>query len=472
MQLSEYLRIARRNWIIIAVTTLAGLIVAAAVSLLDTPIYSSHTKLFVATQNSGTVQELQQGNTFTQARVQSYAETVKTPSVLQPVIDALALDETPAQLSERVTARADIKTVIITISTTDSSPVQAAAITQAIGESLVDVVSELERPSEGGTSPVKLSVVSPAYAPTEASSPNVRLNLLAGLLGGLALGILAAVLRSVLDNRVRTETELRRVTDAALLGAITYDSDAVKKPLLTQTAHQSPRAESFRQLRTNLQFAGVTGSSKSVLVTSSIPGEGKSTTATNLAIAIAQGGQSVVLIEADLRKPRVSDYLGLERSAGLTTALVGQARALDLVQPWGPDEMYVLSSGQIPPNPSELLGAPAMKEIIMVLENSFDAVIIDAPPLLPVADAAVLAQSVGGVIVVVGSGKTKTSYVEKSLESLDLVGANLLGVAMNLLPAKGPDAYAYGYYSYAATEPSVLDSARLAETRDAGVHLG
>lgn len=451
LELKDYLRILRRNWIIVVACALIGVLAAGAASLFMKPSYKSDTKLFVALQNSGSVSELQQGNVFSQARVQSYVETVTTPTVLQPVIDSLGLDITPESLAQRIAASSDVKTVLINISVTDESPVQAAAIAQAVGSSLIKVVDELERPSARDSSPVKLSIVTPATAPGGPSSPNVRLNLILGLFGGLATGVGLAILRSILDTRIRGEADLRRVTTAAILGGVSFDSDATKKPLLTQAPPQSPRAESFRQLRTNLQFAHVSHQSKTVLVTSSVPGEGKSTTATNLAIAMSQAGQTVALVDADLRRPMIADYLGLESNAGLTTALIGKADVDDLLQPWGSDELYVLASGQIPPNPSELLGSEKMKQLIVRLESAFDAVIIDAPPLLPVTDAAVLAQQVGGVVVVVGTQKVRTTDLEKSLAALEMVQADILGVVLNRLPIKGPDAYAYSYSSYGSS---------------------
>jgi capsular exopolysaccharide synthesis family protein len=415
-------------------------------SLLVKPTYTATTQLFVSIQNSGTVVELQQGNTFSQARVQSYVKTVTTPVVLKPAIDALGLTDSSEELSKRVSATTDLNTVLINISVSDESPVQAAAIAQAVADSLIKAIDSLEKPKTGGNSPVGLSIITPAEAPSAPSAPNTKLNLFAGLATGLVLGLLVAFLRSTQDNRIRGEVDLRRVTEAPLLGGIAFDQDATKKPLLTQAGFQSPRAESFRQLRTNLQFANVTGNAKTVLVTSSLPGEGKSTTATNLALALAQAGQAVCLIDADLRRPMVDDYLGLVRDAGLTTALVGAADVNDLLQPWGDDQLYVLTSGLIPPNPSELLGSDEMGDLIERLEQVFDTVVIDAPPLLPVTDAAVLSQHVGGVVVVVGAQKLKTVELEKSLNALEMVGASVLGLVLNRLPSKGPDAYTYSYY--------------------------
>lgn len=448
MDLRDYLRIFRRNWITIVALALAGLLIGGAASLLIRPTYTASTQLFVAIQSSGSVTELQQGNTFSQARVQSYVKTVSTPVVLSPVIDALGLADSPSELASRISATSDPDTVLISIKASDASPAQAAAIAQAVGGSLVKAVDDLERPQAGGTSPVRLSIIAPASAPVQPSAPNTKINLALGLLIGFGIGAAFALLRTTFDTLLRGEHELREVTDAPLLGRITFDPDAAKKPLLTQTGAQSPRAEAFRQLRTNLQFAHATGSRKSVLVTSSVPGEGKSTTATNLALAIAQSGQSVCLVDADLRRPMVDSYLGLERHAGLTTALIGEADVNDLLQPWGEDNFFVLTSGAIPPNPSELLGSDEMGVLLERLEATFDVVILDAPPLLPVTDAAVLSQHVGGVVVVVGSQKTSRPELEKSLAALELVGAQVLGIVLNRIPTKGADAYSYNYYSY------------------------
>lgn len=472
MDLRDYLRILRRSWILITTTTLVGLLIAGAAAVITKPTYTANTQLFVAIQSSGSVQELQQGNTFSQARVQSYVKTVGSPVVLQPAIDALGLATTPEELAQRIKASTDLNTVLINISVSDQSAVQAAAIAQATANSLIKAVDTLEKPKNGGSSPVALSVITPAVAPSEPSAPNTKLYLMLGLLLGMGVGVSASILRSTLDSRIRGEADLRHVTDAPLLGGIAFDPDAVKKPLLTQAASQSPRAESFRQLRTNLQFANISGQAKTVLVTSSLPGEGKSTSATNLAIALAQAGQSVCLIDADLRRPMVNEYLGLERNAGLTTALVGAADVTDLLQPWGEDNLFVLTSGQIPPNPSELLGSQEMGHLISRLEQTFDTLVIDAPPLLPVTDAAVLSQHVGGVVLVVGSSKLRQHDLEKSINALAMVGSNILGVVLNRLPTKGPDAYSYSYYSHEGkVEPSAASQRAARRTSDPGTQV-
>jgi capsular exopolysaccharide synthesis family protein len=367
--------------------------------------------------------------------------------VLQPAIDSLDLGVTPAELATNIESSVEGTTVLINISATDASPVRAATIAQAVASSLIATVDRLESPNRDGASPVRLSVVTPATAPATPDSPNTRLYLVLGVLVGISFGIGISFLRSALDTRVRGEAHVRSLTNASILGGISFDADAAKKPLLTQVQQQSPRAESFRQIRTNLQFAHVSHNSKSVVVTSSLPGEGKSTTAVNMAIAMAQAGQRVLLIDADLRRPMVGEYLGLDPNAGLTTVLVGHGRLEEMLQQWGTGQLFVLTSGQIPPNPSELLGSSTMAELIAVVEQEFDAVVIDAPPLLPVTDAAILAQRVGGVVLVVGNRQVTSNDLQKSLSALEMVDADVLGVVINKLPPKDPNTYTYGYYT-------------------------
>ncbi|MFP5333808.1 MAG: polysaccharide biosynthesis tyrosine autokinase [Actinomycetes bacterium] len=451
MELRDYIRVLRKRWrfiVLLAVLAVAG---AVAASLLATPQYEARTQLFVSTQASGSAGELLQGSNFTQQRVKSYATIMNTPAVLQPVIDDLDLDVTPAQLAQQVSAEAPLDTVLINVSVRDESPEQAAAIANAVGAAFAELAAgQLEEPGADGRSPVRISTVDPADPPSAPVSPDLRLNLALGLLVGLALGIGAAVLRETLDTSVRGEDDVRQVTDASVLGGIAWDEEAPSRPLIVQASPQSTRSEAFRQLRTNLQFVDVANHPRSIVVTSSVPGEGKSTTVANLAITMAAAGTRVCLVEADLRRPKVTDYMGVDRSVGLTTVLIGQADLDDVLQPWGRNELYLLPSGQVPPNPSELLGSAAMDKLLRRLEDTFDVVIIDAPPLLPVTDAAVLAKLADGAVVIVGSQKVNRDQLGKALSNLETVGARVLGVVLNLLPTKGPDAYSYYSYGYAS----------------------
>ncbi|MGK3953990.1 polysaccharide biosynthesis tyrosine autokinase [Microbacterium sp. I2] len=447
MELTDYIRILRKNWVIIVVATLVGVGVAAVWSLTRTPEYEASSTVFVSTQSSGSIQELQQGSTFTQARVQTYSQLVTTPIVMNPVIAELELETTAGSLATQVTASAALNTTLITITVTDTDPVRAADTANALAASLTAAVAEIEAvqgPDGTSTSPVRLSPVENALPPLEPSSPNVPLNLVLGALVGLALGIGIAVLRAVLDTRIRTPRDVEVLTDRPIIGTIAFDPKASERPLIVHADPLSPRAESFRAMRTNLQFLDL-GEKSSFVITSSVPTEGKSTTTINLAIALADAGKRVALLDTDLRKPKVAEYLGIEGGVGLTDVLIGRTRIGDVMLPWGGRQLYVLPAGKIPPNPSELLGSERMRALLEVLERDFDVVLCDAPPLLPVTDGAILAKATGGAIVIVAAGRTNRQQLAGALDALDTVGAHIAGVAMTMVPTRGPDSYAYGY---------------------------
>ena len=448
MELRDYIRVLRKRWRLVALLALLCLGGATAATLAATPVYQADTQLFVSTQGGDDASQLLQGSSFTQQRVKSYADIVTSPIVLQPVIEQLSLSTTPQALAKQITAEAPLDTVLINVSVKDESPAQAQKIADEVGKTFGTVVMDLEKPSRSGATPVKVSVVRSPDLPTAPVSPNTKLNLALGLLVGLALGVGAAVLREVLDTSVKGESDVKQVTDTAVIGGIAYDPEAPNRPLIVQTDPHSTRAEAFRQLRTNLQFVDAANHPRSIVITSSVPGEGKSTTTANLAITLAAAGSRTCLVEGDLRRPRVAQYMGLEGAVGLTSVLIGRAELDDVLQPWGNGNLHVLACGPVPPNPSELLGSSAMDEVLRELEKRYDYVIIDAPPLLPVTDAAVVSKLAGGAVVVAASGKINRDQLGKALTTLDNVGARVLGVVMNFLPTKGPDAYAYYAYGY------------------------
>lgn len=214
--------------------------------------------------------------------------------------------------------------------------------------------------------------------------------------------------------------------------------------------HQAPMAiasEAFRVLRTNLQFMSLDRPLRSIMVTSATPGEGKTTTAANLAVAFAQTGGSVCLVDADLRRPMIAKIFGVDNWSGLTTALVGQTD-LDLtLKLCAVPGLSLLTSGPVPPNPAELVGSQKMSRLIAALTERFEMVIIDTPPILAVTDAAVLAPKADGVVMVVRSGKVDHRQVNRAKEALVAVKANLLGVVLDGLKPEGSDGYYYYYQS-------------------------
>lgn len=448
MELSDYIRILRKNWLIIVALALVCIGAAAVFSLTRTPLYEAESKVFVSTQGGSSIGELQQGSNFSEARVTTYVNLIDTPIVISPVIEQLGLDMTPGQLAQEVTASAPLNTTLINITVQDADPQQAADIANALGESLTVAVDEIETPAGEEVSPVKLTRVQDATAPAAPTSPNVPLNLALGALVGLALSIGVAVLREVLDNRIRSARDVEQLTESPIIGAIPFDAKAKERPLILHADPLNPRSEAFRVVRTNLQFLDVEGA-HSFVVTSSVPAEGKSSTAINLAVALADAGKKVALLDADLRRPRVAEYLGIEGGVGLTDVLIGRVRVGDVMLPWGNRSLYVMPTGKTPPNPSELLGSTQMKQLLEALERDFDAVIFDSPPLLPVTDGAILARMTTGALMVVAAGKTTTHQFDSALGRLEASDSKLAGVVMTMVPTKGPDAYGYGYgYGY------------------------
>ncbi|WP_435743037.1 polysaccharide biosynthesis tyrosine autokinase [Microbacterium sp. PMB16] len=454
MELRDYVRVLHRNWILILVLLLLGLAGGAGYAAMQEPKYTASTQLYVSVRTEGAATgDLVQGTTFARQMVTSYVDVVGTALVLEPVIEELGLDDSVSGLSGRVTATTPLNTVLIDITATDRDPDQAAAIANTVASSFQDAVQNtLEQPAaEGAVSPVRINVTEPAVAPTAQTSPNVRLLIILGGILGLALGIAIAVLRTVLDNRIHTLHDIEALTDRPVLGGIAYDPEASKRPLIVHADPRSPRAESFRSLRTNLQFLNVDAGPRIFVISSAGPGEGKSTTTANLAIALAETGARVALVDGDLRLPRVADYMDIEGSVGLTDVLIGRVDVADALQKWGTNDLFVLPSGQVPPNPSELLGSAAMDQVLKPLGDYFDYVLIDAPPLLLVTDAAVVGSKTRGVIIAAASGKTKKQELAGAVRSLETAGVNLLGVVVTMLPTKGPDSYGYGAYTYGAT---------------------
>jgi capsular exopolysaccharide synthesis family protein len=456
VELRDYLRILHKSWILIVACTLAGVALASAVSLAATPKYVSVTQLYVSVRSGGdsATAELVQGTSFARQAVSSYVSIANSALVLDAVIEDLDLDTTAQQLSRSITASSPLNTVLIEITVENGDPVVAAKIANAVGTSLSEVVVDvLEKPDGEAPSPVKIETVQPAQPSNSPTSPNVPLNLALGVLVGLAAGIGIAVLRSVLDTRIHSSHDVALVTDKPILGGISFDPEAKKRPLVVHVDPRSPRAESFRALRTNLQFLNVDTGPRSFVVTSSVPGEGKSTTSANLAISLAQTGARVALVDGDLRLPRIADYMGIEGAVGLTDVLIGRAALADVLQKWGKEQLYVLPSGRIPPNPSEMLGSANMSRLLQTLTNDFDYVILDAPPLLLVTDAAVISKLAGGAILVAASGRTKKNELAGAARALEHIGSSLLGIVITMLPTKGPDSYGYGTYGYGDTHP-------------------
>lgn len=460
MNIPLSLRALRRNIALILSLALIGLSAGVLHAIATPTSYTTTADVFVAgqAQSDGeqpTTLDLNLARTYAQQAVSSYVGIIPSALVLQPVIDDLGLDETTTQLGSRVSAAAEVAATTISITVTDSQPGRAARLANAVAESFASVVAEqLERASAGRTSIVRIDVIQPAPVPTAASAPNTTVSLAAGGFLGLAAGILIAVLRTVLDVRVRSVDDAIQATGAPLLGSIPFDGSVGEHPLVVASSGHDPRAEPYRSLRTSVQFLSAAGATPTFVVTSAGPGEGKSTTVANLAIAFAESGAKVALIDADLRLPRVADYFGIEGGVGLTEVLVGRMPLTDALQRWGRGTLFLLPAGTVPPNPAELLGSREMANLLTDLGEAFDIILIDAPPVVLVTDAALIARRATGALIVTAADKALIPRVRDAVANLEKVGGKVLGTIVTMLPTRGADrsfADAYGHDSAAAS---------------------
>lgn len=435
MELSDYVGALRKRWLVIVVLAVLGAGAGFALARSSTPEYRSTSKVFVSLTRGETVSELVQGATYAQNLVESYVQVATMPAVLDPVIDELDLGVSARALAGRVTATSPLNTVIIEITAVDTEPGRAAQIANAVAEQLAATVTTISPTAEDGGETVQMSVLAEAQVPGAPFQPRTPLLMVTGGAAGVALGVLVALLTTLLDTRVRSAKDFPRVPERAVLGSIPFDRASSRRsaPTMVSQPH-GINAEAYRRVQTNLQFLAAASTLRSIVLTSSVSGEGKSTTAINLALAVAEKRERVLLVDADLRRPSVARYCGLEGAAGLTTILIGSATLADVVQPWGAAGLDVLTSGGQPPNPGQLIDSAAMEAFLAEAVASYDLVIFDAPPLLPVSDAAVLARLTDGAVVVAGCRTVHRGQLVDALGGLDAIGATCLGLVANAVP--------------------------------------
>ena len=294
------------------------------------------------------------------------------------------------------------------------------------------------------SSVVQIEPATPNLAPVK---PKVMQNtLLAAVIGFLlAAGIIVA--REALDDTIKTPDDISRKFKLSVLGVINHHTPEKDAPI-TQTEPRSPTAEAYRSLRTNVNYASVDNPLRIVMVTSAEPGEGKTTTACNLGVVLAQNGARVIIADCDLRHPRVHKYFGLSNRQGLSTLLTQADEVLDgKLQKTAIENLMVLTTGSLPPNPAELMGSQKMQRVLASMRTESDFILVDTPPVLAVTDAAVLAPTLDGVLLVVRPGKTRASALRLTMEKLQQVNANVLGVILNDIDLRR-QSYTYHYHYY------------------------
>ena len=463
MTILEFFRTTRANlWLLII-----GIVVGAAAGFgyasLQPKVYAASSSGYVTVGESGTVDVLS-GSTAAKERARSYAAIVSSEAVAQKIKqNTPELSLTTGQIRSSITAAAGENAALITVSAKASSPKNAQLLANGALQATADYIKEIEQnpgnaqalvngdstaasPTGGNT--VRVIPLNNASVNPPLVAPNYEQNTLIGAGTGLVLVYAAIFLRRALDQRIRTRDDATKATGASILGVLPVSDDLNEDNIVKGDTDDHIAQESIRQLRTNLRFVNVDTPPRSFIVTSAVPGEGKSTVSLSLARAMADAGSPVILIDADLRRPTVAKKLKLDAKVGLTQVLAGQVEIANAVHQVGESNLFVLPAGRIPPNPSELLGSDKMRQLINELSEEF-IVVVDVPPLLPVTDASLLSHSVDGVILVGSIGRSHREQMTEASNILKKVNANLLGMVLNRAPRKclGNSYYGFGYAS-------------------------
>ena len=510
MTLRDYWRVvARRKWIVLA-GIVAAVVPAVVLSVLQDPQYRAEAEIIIRTSRGDSVFGTSTQTNNPDRIIQNEISVLEGDVVYAKVKENLQTTEDPPEV--KGTARTDTDVVVVTVESSD--PQTAARLVNAYIEAYSDVktdqaVSDFEKSSEqlqgsitdlqgqiddldnqiddaspteaatlesqrrslldrqdslretldklridAGISNQGAEVVRPAEAPDQPFAPTpVRTAVLAFIVG-LLFGLGAAFLIDYLDQSIKHPGDLDKLRSQVPLLAVVPLVPAPDNRPIALSAPNDLSVEAYRSLRTSVQFLGIERDVQVIQVTSAMPGEGKTTTSTNLAVVLAQTGASVVLVDADLRRPRVHQVFAIDGSMGLTDNLVGEP--LDLTLQTVEGGLEVIVAGAVPPNPSEMLSSRRMTDFISELKKRFDYVVVDSAPTLPVSDAMALSRQVDGVLVVIQAGRVGLPQVRQTLATLEQVNAHILGLVLNkVVEADTIDGYGYGYGGYGGYAPKV-----------------
>lgn len=441
--------IRRRRWLVALCIAIASG-AALSMSARATPIYEATARVFIGprTLSRSTVASGGELGFFAISSrdfVASFAQQLQGRPLAEQVVEQLGLDLLPTEVASNVTAEILQDTRIIEVTYTDEDPVRAALIANGI----VDTFAASQK-RQGTVEGLQATAFEAALLPTAPVSPHPTRDGILGMMFGAMVGLAGAVGMEQMDTRLRSrgevETALAPAPVLAEVPAGPRGGDGRRLWLESQPGSQF--AESFRILRTNLQFLAVERRIASLLVTSPSPGEGKTTVAANLASSMAAGGYRTLLVDGDLRHPTVHKYFGVDHVGGLADVLAGALRLQEAIRETAFQNLFLMTAGPQPPNPSELFGSQRMLSLIEKLEAEYDLVVFDAPPTLLVADAPAMSTNLDGVIFVARAGVTSREQAREALRRFTLLESRILGAVLNgSRHAKG-DRYYYGYGDY------------------------
>lgn len=454
MTLRDFLRLTRRRLGTIIACTVLGTMVAAALLMLLPTHYTSQATAYVRvsvprSSSSADSNAYFNASQLAAQKVKAFVPLFTSETVAQAVITQLDLAVTPNDLAADLSASNAADSLTIDVTATGDSPEQARQIADAVVTQSAAQVRRLE----GASSPVQVVMMAPASLSQVGRTPSPLKYLAAGILAGLLIGYLIALVRHRFDTRLRTADDISDSFDIPILAVLPQSREIARTEAFSESSFHS--TESLRKLRTNLKYANVDHQARVILVTSPLQGDGKSSVAASLAKVMAEAGEDVILIDADLRRPSAADIYSLRGPIGLLQVLVGSTSIDNAIRPTRITGLSVLPVFDTPPNPSELLGSARMAELVKYLARD-RILILDAPPVLPVTDAVVLAQLADAVIMVASAGHTRTEQLDHALEAIEHGQGSVAGVVLNRAASSRLARLRYGDaeygYEYSSSE--------------------
>lgn len=445
ISLIDLFYIFRKRLKLIIGLTVGALVVSGVISFfIITPQYETFATLMV-----GKPKDYQSNNSsieyndllLNQQLVHTYGELVKSRLVGDKVIESLDLGIPYESFKGKVQVSLVNDTEIIKIQVKDSDKELAADIANEVSEQFMKTV-KLKMNIEN------VQIIDEAPVPQSPVSPRKFLNMAIGAVLGFMLGVFVTFLLEYLDKTFKKPEDIEKILHLPVLGTIPLIL-ARGKETIVRNNPKSSISEAFRTMRTNIQFTNIDRDMKTIAITSSTTSEGKSTMVSNFAISLAQEDKKVLILDCDLRRPRVHKLFNISNDKGITSILMGASTLDDAVYNSTDIEgLSIITAGPIPPNPSELLSSNRMKEFLESVKDKYDMIILDTPPVGLVTDAAILSASIDGTLLVVEVGETETGQAEYAKELLDKVNANILGVVLNKIPLKDGKYGGYGYMQY------------------------
>lgn len=437
MDLPLLVATARRHlWLLLA-SALLGMLAGGAYLGLATPLYRSSSEVLFSLDRGSSVSELAEGTTFVQDLAPSYAVVATAPVVLEPVIHDLKLPYTATQLARHVTATIDQGGLIMQLQVDDPAPQRATAIAEAMAQQLARAVPALSVQAPGQAR-VSVTVIPGSVTAATPSSPGLATGLGAGAVLGLlfSAGLTTFFEVAVFSPPVHNRRTTTRIVSAPVLASVPDDADARQVPLPVNTHPHHPRAESYRLLQTGIDLVHSQAESLALVVCAPGRGDGATTTAVNLAVALSTAGRRVLLVDADLRSPRIGELLGFGDGAGLTDVLTSGAAWRDQIRGWrayppSGRQLDVLTARPVAKGASDLIASPDMSGMLLQARTQYDVVIVDCPDLHSVTDAAAVAAQADHVLLVLDARTARQRPVDKAVQKLRMAGGRILGVVMN-----------------------------------------